>query len=53
MKYVAFAALVWGLAVCAHLLWESWIIVRSDFQEIPVCRHWWCPHGLMNRFREK
>ena len=53
MKYLAVAALIYSVAICAHFLWEAWIIVKSDLKEIPECRHWWCPHGLMNRFREK
>jgi hypothetical protein len=52
MKIIAFAVLVWLLAICAHFFWEAWLIARSGFRyPIPKCRRWWCPHGLLNRFR--
>jgi hypothetical protein len=44
-----FLAMVYSLAICVHFLWEAWLIVRSDFGEIPVCRRWWCPDGIRNR----
>jgi hypothetical protein len=64
MKILAIAAMIYSLILCVHFLWEAWLIAKKfgqatqgkmplDSEEIiPECRHWWCPHGLLNRFRK-
>ncbi len=52
MRLAAFIALVWSVAVLVHILWEAWILATRGYLELPVCRRWWCPHGLWNRFHD-
>jgi len=43
--------LVWTLMLAGHWLREAWIIFTRGFHVLPVCRRWWCPEGIRNRWR--
>ena len=52
MKIVAFILTVWALAVATHLFWEVWIIAARGIDALPECHRFWCPHGILNRWKK-
>jgi hypothetical protein len=64
MRYVFIAGMIYSLILCVHFLWEAWLIAKKfgkaalgeippDSELIPECRAWWCPHGLLNRWKTR